>query len=196
MSHRRFRASLILAAVTLALAAPRLVAEEPAKAPAPAQPPAAAEAQPATVFLTLGKEPKTVELLLVAAFNEANGGMNFNGQIKGAAAITVPVGWAVNVTFKNGSAVPHSAMFVDLDEVREIRPKGPAFKGASTPNPEVGVGNTETQKFSFTASAEGKYAVVCAFPAHALAGHWIKFTVAPETAKPSYDVGAQHTEAK
>ncbi len=191
----------VLVVTLLALSAmtctpPRIaVADEPAKIEAPkADAPKPADA-PVT-FIALGKEAKTVEITVIAAYTDINGGMNFNGQIRGGATFTIPVGWTVNTTFINKSAVPHSASVVDADEVREIKPKGPAFKGANSPNPEVGTGNSNPQKFSFVADAKGKYAIVCAFPTHAMIGHWIRFNVVDESAKPAYDVGTEHTEPK
>lgn len=161
---------------------------------------AASPADPAAappVFIKLGPKPKSVELQIFAAFNEINGGMNFNGFTRGEAGYTIPVGWSVTVTFVNKSAVPHSAVVVDLDKVREIRPAadGPYFKGATTPSAEIGT-TTKTETFTFTADEKGKYAVICGFPGHGLAGHWVHFNVVDDSAKPTWEASGQTAEAK
>jgi plastocyanin len=164
----------------------------------PMQPPApTGPAAPPPTFIKLGAAPKSVELLIIAAFDGNNGGMNFNGHIHGKAGFTIPLGWTVTVTFQNKSAVPHSAVVVDVEKVREIRPAadGPYFKGATTPNAEMGT-TTKTETFTFTADEKGKYAVVCGFPGHTLAGHWIQCNVADESAKPSWQAAGQTVEAK
>ncbi|MCW5558046.1 MAG: hypothetical protein KIT22_09495, partial [Verrucomicrobiae bacterium] len=61
-------------------------------------------------FIKLGESPKTVKLILIAAYTPANYGMNFNGHFKGNAVYTVPTGWTVEVTFINPSPVPHSLL--------------------------------------------------------------------------------------
>ena len=52
-----------------------------------------------------------VDLTVVASLSPANGGLNFNGYVKGEAAYHVPEGWTVQVTFRNLSTQsPHSAV--------------------------------------------------------------------------------------
>lgn len=162
-----------------------------------APPPMQAEEKEALPpFIALGKEPNTVEILLVAAYDETNGGMNFNGKTRGEATFTVPLGWTVKATFRNRSAVPHSAVVVETEKVREFRVGEPYFKGAATPDPERGTTQNQTVTFTFKVDEKGKYAIACGFPTHALAGHWIYLVVGDENATPSYKSGDQTIEAK
>ena len=66
---------------------------------------------------------------LVAALTETNSGMNFNGYARGEAAYTIPIGWAVEVTFINPSPVPHSVIVVEREMLRKVQMGEPAFKG-------------------------------------------------------------------
>jgi len=177
-----------------------------AQAPAPAHDPAAHAASglkqelfagitPAD-FLKLGDQPKTVRVILVATYTDANYGMNFDGYSKGGAIFTVPVGWKVEVTFINPSPVPHSLIVVDRELVQKIQPGPPAFDGASVPNPTVGMSTTKAT-FTFTASEAGEYAFACGFPTHAANGHWVALNVSAEAKTPTFKLGdAPAQEAK
>jgi len=72
-------------------------------------------------LLKLGDKPKSVKIVLVATFNGANYGMNFNGYSHGNAVLTVPLDWTVNVTFINPSPIPHSAIVIDKADVKKLR---------------------------------------------------------------------------
>ena len=147
-------------------------------------------------FLKLGDQPKTAKVTLVSAFKDVNGGMNFNGFSHGKAVYTFPVGWKVEVTFINPSPVPHSAIIVERDAVKKLQVGDPAFEGGSTPNAVTGLANTKAA-FSFTASEAGDYAFACAFPAHALAGHWVAVKVSADAKVPTLKLGdAPEREAK
>src|SRR4051812_6879679 len=139
-------------------------------------------------FLKLGDQPKTVKVTLVAAFNEVNGGMNFDGYSHGKAVFTIPTGWKVDVTFINPSPVPHSAVIIDRDMVKKLQVGDPAFPGGSTPNALIGLSSTKAA-FSFTASDAGDYAFPCGFPSHAVAGHWVAVKVSNDAKAPSLKVG-------
>jgi uncharacterized cupredoxin-like copper-binding protein len=147
-------------------------------------------------FLKLGDKPQTAKISLVAAFTEANHGMNFNGYSHGGAIYTVPTGWTVEVTFINPNPVPHSAIVVERDMLRKVQMGEPEFKGASTPSPVSGTSASKAT-FTFTASAPGEYAFACGIPNHATAGHWIKLDVNSEAKIPTLQLGkAPPTEAK
>jgi plastocyanin len=134
-------------------------------------------------FIALGKEAKTVEILIVAALTNTNHGMNFNGFSKGQAIYTVPLGWRVNVTFKNASAVPHSVVVVDQEMVSELQIGKPYFTGASSPDAMAATAPKHA-KFSFIANEAGEYAFACGFPTHAAAGHWITLKISKEAKSP------------
>ena len=139
-------------------------------------------------FLKLGDKPKTAKITLVATFNAANYGMNFNGWSHGKAVYTIPKDWKVEVTFINPSPIAHSAIVVDREMVRKLQMGDPFFKGGSVPNPAVGLALTKAQ-FSFVADEAGEYAIACGFPAHAMSGHWLALNVS-ETAKvPTLQLG-------
>lgn len=139
-------------------------------------------------FLKLGDQPKTAKIVLVAAFTDANYGMNFDGYSHGKAVFTIPAGWKVDVTFINPSPVPHSAMVVEVEMVKKIQLGEPAFAGASTPNPIGGLALGKAD-FSFTASEAGDYALACGFPTHAANGHWVAFNVSASAKAPSIKLG-------
>lgn len=131
---------------------------------------------------------KTAHLTIVAAYNGANYGMNFNGFAKGGATCTIPEGWTVKVTFRNTSPVPHSAIVVEEGMVKKLQVGDPYFEGASTPNPLVGTTNKE-ETFTFTASETGDFAIACGFPTHAINGHWIKLIIDATAKAPSLQFG-------
>jgi plastocyanin len=139
-------------------------------------------------FMKLGDKPKTVKVILVATFTDVNYGMNFNGYFKGNATFTVPVGWTVDVEFINPSAVPHSAIIVEKDELKKLQIPTPYFKGGAVEKHLQGIAFAKAS-FSFNASEAGEYAFACGFPAHALAGHWVAFNVDDKATAPSIKLG-------
>lgn len=139
-------------------------------------------------FLKLGSEPKSVKVVLVAAYTDANYGMNFDGYSHGKAVFTIPVGWKVDVSFINPSPVPHSVVVVEKDTVRKLQMGDPVFEGAATPNPATGISGAKAE-FKFTASEGGDYAFACGFPSHALAGHWVSLVVSADAKAPSLKLG-------
>ena len=139
-------------------------------------------------FLKLGDQPKTAKIIMVAAYTDANYGMNFNGYSHGKATYTIPVGWTVEVTFINPSPVPHSALVVEREMTRKPQMGEPSFKGASVPNPVVGMSLSKAS-FTFTASEAGDYALACGFPTHASAGHWLALDVSASATAPSLKLG-------
>lgn len=141
-------------------------------------------------FIALGEKTNTVDMLVVATFNSANYGMNFNGYAKGGAAFTVPTGWTVNVTFRNNSPVPHSVVVVEDTQLRKLQFKEPYFEGGATPKFTTGSTNKDKpQHFQFVADESGDYAFACGFPAHTAGGHWIKFEVSDEIKIPTWTAG-------
>jgi sulfocyanin len=119
----------------------------------------------------------TVTLTLTAAYSNATGGFNFNGDAKGKMVVSVPVGYRVNVTFTNKSTIPHSAVITAYSKRMAASGFTPAFSGAETQNPTSGITKGTTQRFTFTANKVGTYALVCAVPGHAVGGMWDVFKV-------------------
>jgi hypothetical protein len=144
-------------------------------------------------FLRLGAKPNTVELVVIAVYNDENYGMNFNGYAKGTALYTIPKGWQVDVTFINPSPVPHSLVVIEKDDLKKLQVPEPYFKGAAVKEHLKGMAYEKGQ-FSFTADEAGDYALACGFPAHAMNGHWIALEVSDEAKAPTLKLGA--AEAK
>lgn len=138
------------------------------------------------VFIALGDKPKTVKILIIATYNDANHGMNFNGHFKGGAVYTIPTGWTVEVQFKNASAVPHSVVVVEEEKTRKVQVGDPYWDGASSPKPMAAI--AKEAKFTFVADEEGDYAFVCGFPTHCLAGHWLGLEISDDAKVPVYAV--------
>ena len=139
-------------------------------------------------LLKLGDKPKSVKVVLVATFNGANYGMNFNGYSHGNAVLTVPLDWTVNVTFINPSPIPHSAIVIDKAEVKKLQVPEPWFEGGATPKHTQGMSMGKAE-FSFVANEAGEYALACGFPAHSATGHWIGLDISAEAKVPTLKLG-------
>lgn len=113
-----------------------------------------------------------VHFLLLAGQGTDNGGFNFDGRDTGRLIYVVPLGWQVRITVRNAGGFAHSA--VVSRSARVIRP---AFPGAATADPLLGLPAGADQTIAFTASRAGKYYIACAVPGHAPEGMWIRFIV-------------------
>ena len=124
-------------------------------------------------WLTWNASTHTAAITLIASYNSALDGYNFNGYGKGKMVITVPVGAHVKVTFKNkSSALTHSALVTPYSQRNSAGTFPLAFPGASTSDPTTGTAADVTEHFSFVASKVGTYAIVCAVPGHNAFGMW------------------------
>ena len=139
-------------------------------------------------FMKLGDKPKTVKLVLIATFNAANYGMNFNGHAKGTLVYTIPKDWTVEVTYINPSPIPHSAIVVEKADTKKIQMAQPYFKGGAVPNHLQGLAYGKAV-FSFVADEAGEYALACGFPAHAMNGHWVGLDVDDKITVPTIKLG-------
>ena len=139
-------------------------------------------------FLRLGDKPKTVRLVVVAVWSDANYGMNFNGYAKGEALYTIPKGWNVEVTYINPSPIPHSLIVIEKADTKKLQVPEPYFKGAAVPNHLTGLAYGK-HTFSFTADESGEYALACGFPAHALNGHWVGLDISDDATEPTLKIG-------
>ncbi|TMI93830.1 MAG: hypothetical protein E6H00_00670 [Bacillati bacterium ANGP1] len=124
---------------------------------------------------------------IVAAQTPANGELNFNGADKGRLMITVPEGAAVDLTLTNKGSLPHSLEIIPYTkQLPAMALATPAFPGAVTKDPQVGINKGQTAVVRFTAAKPGKYLLICGFPGHALLGMYGLFEVSPSAAtKPS-----------
>lgn len=145
-----------------------------------AGPSAASVASPAD-WLQWTPSTHTVSLTLIAGYNAARHGFNFNGYSTGTMLISVPVGARVNVTFRNNGAFPHSAIITGYGNRSRAGTSGfpLAFAGAHTVNPQQGTPPGKTEHFTFVANRMGRYAIVCSVGRHAQAGMWDTFMVSP-----------------
>jgi len=120
---------------------------------------------------------------LTAAQTPANGELNFNGTEKGHLVITVPLGARVTITLSNKGTLPHSLQVIPYtDRLPPTAAPAPAFPGAQTKNPQVGITKGKSETITFIASKAGKYLFICGFPGHALLGMYGTFEVSPSTA--------------
>ncbi len=128
---------------------------------------------PLSEWLSFQATAKTVTLRLIAGYNDAYAGFNFNGYGKGQVLVQVPLGWRVEVhCVNNSSSMSHSCAIV-----RGVSGRVPVFPGASSPNSQVGVLPGHTATFSFSAAKEGSYRIACLVSSHEQAGMWDAFDV-------------------
>lgn len=114
-------------------------------------------------FLAVDRAHRAVTLTLVAAYDGANNGFNFDGYGRGELLLSVPLGWRVRIRCENRGPSRHSCAVVTGPQTTT-----PAFRGAVTG--ELQAGTQET--FSFRASRRGTYRLACLVPGHEEARMW------------------------
>jgi hypothetical protein len=139
-------------------------------------------------LLKMSDKPKTVKVVLVATFNAANYGMNFNGYSHGNAVLTVPKDWTIEVTFINPSPIPHSAIVIDKAETKKLQVPEPYFEGGASPKHIQGMSSGKAE-FSFLADEAGEFALACGFPAHSATGHWLGLNISDDASIPTLKLG-------
>jgi alcohol dehydrogenase (cytochrome c) len=120
---------------------------------------------------------------LVAGAGSASG-FNFNGYSDGEMTITVPKGAAMSVNFSVKGSIHHSVSITAAENRTELQNFPPSFDGAVIDDPSTGIANSSTS-FDFVADREGKYALLCAVPGHAVQGMWVWLEVGPEGSEAS-----------
>jgi hypothetical protein len=153
---RTASAATLLATLLLGAAAPAIAA-----GPNPAQ------------FLSSSAARKLVHLKLLAGFGSANNGFNFDGYGRGELQVRVPLGWRVVVDCENRGGMRHSCAIV-----KESLATAPAFRGASTKQPTVGLFPGARATFSFTAARTGSFRIACLVPGHEQARMWDVLVIA------------------
>ena len=127
----------------------------------------AAKAPPAPgKFLAVDAHLHRVTITLIASYDDANGGFNFDGYSR-YLMWTVPRGWTVRVVCKNRGPLRHSCAVV-----HDAGSATPAFRGAETPQPQIGLEAGHTAHFTFRASRKGVYRFACLVPGHETARMW------------------------
>lgn len=138
---------------------------------APGAQAAASHSASRPTWLAVNAKVHAVTLTLIAGYNSALSGFNFDGYGNGKMVIYVPRGYRVNVVFSNKAQFPHSAVFTPFADKDRQDGYPLAFKGSASPAPADGL-LAGTQRFSFVAGKTGTYALVCGVPGHEPIGMW------------------------
>jgi uncharacterized cupredoxin-like copper-binding protein len=125
-----------------------------------------AKLPPPHQFLAVDTSTQTVEVTLIAAYDGVNNGFNFDGYSR-FLMWTVPRGWRVRVVCKNRGPLRHSCAVV-----QDANSTTPAFPGAATPQPQIGLEAGTSATFTFRASRVGVYRFACLVPGHEGARMW------------------------
>ena len=126
----------------------------------------AAKAPPPHRFLAVDAHRHRATITLIASYDATNNGFNFDGYSR-YLMWTVPRGWTVRVVCTNRGSMRHSCAVV-----RGAGSTKPAFRGAATPHPRVGLEAGHTARFTFRASRKGVYRFACLVPGHEDADMW------------------------
>jgi hypothetical protein len=124
-------------------------------------------------FFTWSKAHRLVHLTLLAGLDSSNNGFNFDGYGRGELQVRIPLGWRVVVDCENRGGMRHSCAIV-----KGSLTVTPAFPGASTPQPTVGLSPGKKATFSFVARRTGTFRIACLVPGHELARMWDVLAVA------------------
>jgi hypothetical protein len=118
-------------------------------------------------FLRVDRRNRVVSLALVAGYDSANNGFNFDGYGRGELLVTVPLHWRVRVTCTNRAAMRHSCAVVSGPMTLR-----PAFPGATVAQPVQGLTRGQTATFSFVPTKLGPFRFACLVPGHEQARMW------------------------
>jgi hypothetical protein len=150
-----------------------------------------ADTQLTPSWLKVDPASKKAEVDVIAAFNDNNTSWNFNGYHTGNATVLIPLGWTVEMAFRNQEAeIPHSLVVIadPGDETQYPQEAGEdtaTFAGAHTKNPIEGTGVQGGDRVSFQADKAGDFLWYCGVPGHGLAGMWIRFRAADDVQAPA-----------
>lgn len=120
----------------------------------------AAKAPPPHNFLAVDAHRHRVTVTLIASYDDENRGFNFDGYSR-FLMWTVPRGWTVRVVCQNRGPLRHSCAVVRGPDSTQ-----PAFRGAATPRPQLGLAAGQTARFTFRASKKGVYRFACLVRGH------------------------------
>lgn len=118
-------------------------------------------------FLHVSAAQHAVDVTLIAADGGSNNGFNFDGYGRGELLVRVPRGWRVTVHCKNNGPLRNSCVVVS-----GLEAAAPAFPGATTPNPVMGLGSGASASFSFTPTHTGVYRLASLVAGHEQARMW------------------------
>jgi sulfocyanin len=145
-------------------------------------------------WLSYDSAASLVTFSLVAGLGGANGGMNFNGAVRGGIELTVPVGWRVTVKFRNADRMqPHSVVVIPMTPQVPATAGRPAFAGAATRRIAQGTAPDGHEDLRFTPDHAGEYIIFCGVPGHGMAGMWIRLVVSAEATHPTIAASTRPT---
>ena len=124
-------------------------------------------------WLAVDPAHRSVRITLVAGYDGSNNGFNFDGYSRGRLLVTVPRGWRVTVDCRNRASERNSCAVVEGAGTSRL-----AFRGASTPDPFVGLFSGASAAFSFTPAKVGTYRLVSLVAGHAGARQYVVLDVA------------------
>jgi len=133
---------------------------------------AAQKPVPLNRWLSFSAAHKSVNLRLSPGGDSVSS-YNFDGYKRGEVLVQVPRNWRVVVHCLNRASSSHHSCAI----VQGTESTVPAFPGAATPNPQVGLAPGSSASFSFLASRPGAYRIACLVPNHELNGMWNVFQV-------------------
>jgi hypothetical protein len=144
--------------------------------------PALAETPLVPSWMKIDKAARSVRLDIIAGWNANNGALNFNGYFGGDMTAVVPLGWTVDIAFKNTDAMlPHSLLVTkpfkedempDLAGLNQV-----AIPRAYTNNPEEGLPAPKTDTVHFVTKEAGDFYLFCGAPGHGHGGMWVKLKI-------------------
>jgi FtsP/CotA-like multicopper oxidase with cupredoxin domain len=121
---------------------------------------------PPSRFLAVDAQRQRVTITLIASYDGTNNGFNFDGYSR-YLMWSVPRGWMVRVVCENRGPLRHSCAVVPgAGSAR------PAFRGAASPRPRVGLDPGRTARFTFRASRTGVFRFPSLVPGHEDARMW------------------------
>jgi Sulfocyanin (SoxE) domain len=122
-------------------------------------------------FLAVDAHRHRVTITLIASYNGENGGFNFDGYSR-FLMWTVPRGWTVRVVCTNRGPLRHSCAVV-----RGADSAKPAFRGATTPQPQIGLEAGHAARLAFRARKKGVYRFASLVPGDESARMWDVLTI-------------------
>ena len=93
---------------------------------------------PAQVAQWVATQGKTVHLTLIAGWNNANAGFNFDGGANGHMIVTVPFGAKIVATYRNAATTPHDVRIINYQKPLPSHTVALAFAGASAGGGQCG----------------------------------------------------------
>ena len=118
-------------------------------------------------YFVVDSSRHSVRLTLLAGLDGSNGGFNFDGYGRGEMLVSVPAGWHLVVVCES-----HGSARFSCAVVRNSLSTRPAFPGAATPNPTVGLNPGAKATFSVLLANPGSYRIASLVPGQEQARMW------------------------